>query len=400
MAQMEVTLVIVLGTSWEELQDYAVGIDPQTMTELRNFDGTFALGNPTSFTLVLAPDFEFIDRSVNLELSDLIPRLISLSNVQVRIHESAWSKDLADHLIPLPSSVRNVTLTVSDLRPGGCVLFCAQFNADAVSFTTSLVASFLGLDLVMNGYLSDLPFMFNMLRRLGRVKLNSNTAALIQFSRHCSLYLRMSGGIGDIMGVLGCITRNTQRTIHSLSATAPMLHEREEFSNFLSALSTQAPDLQNLTIRIDALHQKETGYWMEGVQKLVHLCRLTHVDIVHPRPLPLLDTEFGELIRSWQNAEYISLNPKPSQPMTLTLGQASLTRNALKAAAHAPPSLRYLGLDIVGRRIPVYGSRNARPQYSVTVVEVGVTRSGSIQRTREVVAVAKKMFPNAQVVQV
>ncbi|KAE9392887.1 hypothetical protein BT96DRAFT_257677 [Gymnopus androsaceus JB14] len=119
-------------------------------------------------------------------------------------------------------------------------------------FTASLTASFFGLDLNMKGYLSDFPIMSDVLRRLGTVRLHANCIALVQFDRQRLLRLEVSGRVGDVQSIVGAlerVTRKSQYIIHSLFISVPMLFRREEFSNFLSALSTQAPDLQNLTIK-------------------------------------------------------------------------------------------------------------------------------------------------------
>ncbi|KAE9386987.1 hypothetical protein BT96DRAFT_501468 [Gymnopus androsaceus JB14] len=399
--QTIVLLFLVVGASWEQLRNYVTGID-SPVTGFREFNGTLLGANPTSLVLFLGPEFDHVDRSISLGLSQLIAHFTSLTRVEIRIHESVWSQELADQLTPLPASVKDATFSVSDFHSSGFELFRVQFNASARPFTTSFTASFLGLSLIMEGYLSDFPFMFALPRRLAKITFGASCTARIQVNRERVLHFEISGKMGDvqsIMEALARIGREFQYTIHLLSISVPMLHRQDEFNIFLSALPTHAPSLQILMVQINALHRDETAQWMDGLRNLINVRGLTRVDIVHPRPLPLLDGDIAWLLAAWRNAEYISLNPKPSSSMVLNPGQPSLTRNALKGVAvHAPVSLKHLGLYLDAERISVLGSGNIRPQVGVRSVELGVARAGSAQRSRDVVNMARRLFPNAEVV--
>jgi hypothetical protein len=244
--------------------------------------------------------------------------------------------------------------------------------------------------------------MLALPRQLAKLTFTGSCTVRIQVNRQRILALEIhGGGVQSILGALVHADKKSQYTINSLRISIPMLHHRDEFNNFLASLHTQTPRLRILIIQIDALHPEETAQWTNGIRNLVHIRELTRVDIVHPLPLPLLDGDVGRLLISWRNAEYISLNPKPSHSHSgvLSPGQLYLTRNALKGvAAHAPMSLTHLGLYLDAERISVFGSGNVRAQVGIRKVELGVAKVGSVQRTREVVAMARRLFPNAEVV--
>ncbi|KAH7874008.1 uncharacterized protein C8R40DRAFT_1171935 [Lentinula edodes] len=403
------TLILVAGVPPQQFADYLVGFNPQVISV-----STFLLGpfpteiNPTTVIILLGPALDLISSSLLSNLSQFLPHFTSLINIEIRIHDSVWSRRLVDKLPIFPPSVKNAKMLVSNLLPNGPELVRIVYNANATPFATTFAAAFYGMHLAMKGHrASDLSFMLALHEALAAVDLQENCVVEIEISHGRSMFSRVSGRLRDVCKVVECVM-DTAATpelasrlyaVKSLVVDVPMLHHRDEFGHFVHAVHSKAPRLQILEVNFRTVNSIETHEWMGSVRMLDSLRELIRIVIAHPHPLDLTDADVARLLRSWRKVEHVSLNPKASGAL-ITHRQVLLTINALRIAAfQAPTSLRHLSLFLNADEDSVHGFSGLQPRYDVEKIELRLA-TPSTHRARVAIRVAETLFPNANIKEV
>ncbi|KAJ3824139.1 hypothetical protein EV361DRAFT_868362 [Lentinula raphanica] len=403
-------LIFVAGVPPRLFPGYLFAFQPLLIdSEFRFYNGNFVPEvNPATLIIVLGPGLNSIPSSVLFDLSQLISRFTSLRDIEFRIHDSVWSRHLVEELPILPPTVKRTVLLVSNLLLDGPELVRITYDANAPRFTASLVAALIGLHLTVKGYgVTDLLFMLNVHSALAAVAFQARCEGRIEISKEHSVGLRMSGTMKDARTVLKATMKTArapeyahrQYTLTSFVVDVPQLYYRDEFRDCIDTMLSKAPGLQHLDISICSLGTNETDDWMEGLRLLVGFHDLIHVHIAHPRPLNLSDADLSHFLRSWRNAEHVSLNPKASAAM-ISRSQVMFTTNALNVVAYeAPRSLRHLRLFVDADKVSVFGTRGFSPHVGVGNVELRLLTANP-RSVRAVMRMAEGLFPNARVMEV
>ncbi|KAJ3787243.1 hypothetical protein GGU10DRAFT_151151 [Lentinula aff. detonsa] len=404
------TLIFVAGVPPQRLAEYLIGFNSQTMNEFSVLEGDFPPEvNPVVTTLIilLGPALNLISSSILSKLSQLIARFTFLVNIEIRIHESVWSRRLVGRLPIIPPSVKRAIVLVSNLLLDGPERVRVTYDANASPFTTSLTTALCGLHLTMKGHNLDLSFVFAVHNVLAAVDFPELCKAEIEISHKRSIYLRVSGSMRDARNVIRPIMvvahipefARRQYFLKSFIVDASKLHHQDEFRHCMLSVLSEAPRLQVLGINIGTVNASETYKWMDSVRVLGGFRELVHIKITHPRPLNLSDADVAYLLRSWRHAEHVSLNPRASGSL-IAHSQVLLTINALKVAAYqAPPSLRHLGLFVNADEVSVRGFRDIPPHYSAEKIELRLV-TASAHRARAVTRLVEALFPSARVLEV
>ncbi|KAJ3761779.1 hypothetical protein EV360DRAFT_79927 [Lentinula raphanica] len=401
------TLIFVAGIPPRLFADYLFAFRSLSIdSEFRFYNGDlFPEVNPATLIIVLGPGLNSIPSSVLSDLSQLISRFTSLRDIEFRIHDSVWSRHLVEELPILPPTVKRTVLLVSNLLFNGPELVRITYDANAPRFTASLVAALIGLHLTMKGYgVRDLLFMLSVHSALAAVAFQARCEGRIEISKEHSVGLRMSGTMKDARTVLKATMKTArapeyahrQYTLTSFVVDVPQLYYRDEFRDCIDTMLSKAPGLQHLDISIRSLGTNETDDWMEGLRLLVGFHDLIHVHIAHPRPLNLSDADLSHFLRSWRNAEHVSLNPKAM----ISRSQVMFTTNVLNVVAYeAPRSLRHLRLFVDADKVSVFGTRGFSPNIGVGNVELRLLTANP-RSVRVVMRMAEGLFPNARVLEV
>ncbi|KAJ3881566.1 hypothetical protein F5051DRAFT_436832 [Lentinula edodes] len=402
------TLILVAGVPPQQFADYLVGFNTQVNSVFTLLTGSFPTEiNPTTLIILLGPALNLISSSLLSNLSQLLPCFTSLINIDIRIHDSVWSRRLVDKLPIFPPSVKKAKVLVSNLLPNGPELVRVVYNANASPFATSFAAVFYEMHLSMKGHQAlDLSFMFALHKALTAIDLQENCIVEIEIHGR-SIFSRMSGRLRDVCKVVECVMDTVATpefasrlyTMKSLVVDVPMLHYRDDFEHFVHAVLSKAPRLQILEVNFRTVNSIETHEWMGSVRMLASLRELIRIVIAHPRPLSLTDADVAHFLRSWRKVEHVSLNPKASGAL-ITRSQVLLTINALRIAAfQAPNSLRDLSLFLNADEDSVHGFRGLQPRYGVEKIELRLATS-SAHRARVAIRVAETLFPNADIKEV
>ncbi|KAJ3808381.1 hypothetical protein F5876DRAFT_78803 [Lentinula aff. lateritia] len=403
------TLILAAGVPPPQFADYLVGFNPHVISDFTLLVGPFPTEiNPTTLFILLGPALNLVSSSLLSNLSQLLLHFTSLVNIEIRIHDSVWSRRLVDKLPIFPPSVKKAKVLVSNLLPNGPELIRVEYNANASPFATSFAATFYGMHISMKGHrASDLSFMLALHKALAAVDFQENCIVEIEISHGRSIFSRLSARLRDVRKVVECVISTTATpefasrlyTVKSIVADVPMLHYRDDFKHFVHAVLSKTPRLQIIEINFRTVNSLETHEWMGSVRMLGGLRELIRIVIAHPRPLSLTDADVAHLLGSWPKVKHVSLNPKASGAL-ITHSQVLLTINALRIAAfQAPTSLRHLSLFLNADEDSVHGFRGLQPRYSVEKIELRLATL-STHPTRVATRMAETLFPNANIKEV